>query len=395
MTKPNKLLDSLLKPFKSHKKGIENEKKDDLEAIAAQEQKVFSFEALASATRYFHPENKLGEGGFGPVYKGKLDDGREIAVKKLSKSSRQGKREFVNEARLLSRVQHRNVVGLIGYCADEGEKLLIYEYHPNQSLDKILFHTNRRQELDWQKRFDIISGVARGLLYLHQDSHIMIIHRDIKASNILLDQKWKPKIADFGMARLFPEDQTHVNTRVAGTNGYMAPEYMMHGQLSLKVDVFSFGVLVLEIISGQKNSSFDLQADSRGLLNWAWKLWKNGRCSEMVDMALGSFKLVDEQVKMCIQMALLCVQADPAQRPTMANVSQMLARPGTLAEPTRPGYPGVRYGRKRGDRTSSYSKSRSDASSSGDPSSSRTAVAIAATTTTTTTNPSSRSTDVF
>lgn len=182
---------------------------------APQEQKIFTVQALAYATNNF--ENKLGQGGFGPVFKGKLDDGREIAVKKLSQTSKQGKREFTNEAKLLACIQHKNVVSLLGYCAFP-EKLLVYEYVANESLDKLLFKGAKRDVLNWKRRYAIIVGVAQGLLYLHEDSHDRIIHRDIKASNILLDGKWRPKIADFGMARLYPEDKTHVNTRVAGTN---------------------------------------------------------------------------------------------------------------------------------------------------------------------------------
>ncbi|KAL7240203.1 hypothetical protein ACSBR2_005967 [Camellia fascicularis] len=266
MTKSsNSFFQLLLKPFKSKKEGNSGE---DLEKIAAQEQKQFSLETLVSATKDFHPNHKLGQGGFGPVYKGRLNDGREIAVKKLSQSSNQGKREFTNEAKLLARVQHRNVVNLLGYCAHGAEKLLVYEYVANESLDKLLFKSSRHDALDWKRRYDIIAGIARGLLYLHEDSHSVIIHRDIKASNILLDDKWVPKIADFGMARLFPEDQTHVNTRVAGTNGYMAPEYVMNGHLSVKADVFSFGVVILELISGQKNSTFNRSLDDQNLLEW-------------------------------------------------------------------------------------------------------------------------------
>ncbi|PQQ20810.1 putative receptor-like protein kinase [Prunus yedoensis var. nudiflora] len=276
MTKSKNFLNNIIKTFGfSSSKGGQNE--EDLEKIAAQEQKVFPFETLVAATKNFNSTNELGRGGFGPVYKGKLEDGREIAVKKLSQSSNQGKKEFMNEAKLLARVQHRNVVNLLGYCAHGVEKLLVYEYVANESLDKLLFKSNRREELDWKRRYDIICGIARGLLYLHEDSHNCIIHRDIKASNILLDDKWVPKIADFGMARLFPEDETHVNTRVAGTNGYMAPEYVMHGHLSVKADVFSFGVMVLELISGHRNSSFNLNVDAQSLLDWAYKLYKKGR----------------------------------------------------------------------------------------------------------------------
>lgn len=344
MMKPKNFLQNIMKPFK-FSSSKEGQKEEDLEKIAAQEQKLFPFETLVAATKNFH--QKLGEGGFGPVFKGRLEDGREIAVKKLSQNSNQGKKEFENEAKLLARVQHRNVVNLLGYCTRGAEKLLVYEYISNESLDKFLFKTGRREELDWKRRYDIIGGIARGLLYLHEDSHSCIIHRDIKASNVLLDDKWAPKIADFGMARLFPEDQTHVNTRVAGTNGYMAPEYVMHGHLSVKADVFSFGVLILELISGQKNSTFDVNLDAQNLLEWAWKLYKKGRSLEVLDPSLAS-SAVAEQVAMCVQIGLLCTQADPQSRPNMRRVVVMLSKkPGTLEEPTRPGYPGSRYRRSR------------------------------------------------
>ncbi|KAI4357606.1 hypothetical protein L6164_001544 [Bauhinia variegata] len=345
MPKSKSFFHNIMRPFKFGSRR-EGNGENDLDRIAAQEQKVFAYETLASATKNFHPHHKLGQGGFGPVYKGKLDDGREIAVKKLSQSSNQGKKEFMNEAKLLARVQHRNVVNLLGYCAHGNEKLLVYEYVANESLDKLLFKSDRKEQLDWKRRFDIITGIARGLLYLHEDSHNCIIHRDIKASNILLDDKWIPKIADFGMARLFPEDQTHVNTRVAGTNGYMAPEYVMHGHLSIKADVFSFGVLVLELISGQRNSSFS-QGDAQNLLDWAYKLYKKGRSLEIVDPALASSAVAD-QVAMCIQLGLLCTQGDPQLRPNMRRVVVMLSRkPGHMDEPTRPGVPGSRYRRHR------------------------------------------------
>ncbi|XP_028775401.1 putative receptor-like protein kinase At4g00960 [Neltuma alba] len=345
MTKSLSFLHNLIKPFRlgSSKEGGNEE---ELERIAAQEQKIFTYETLLAATKNFHSHHKLGEGGFGPVYKGKLDDGREIAVKKLSQSSNQGNKEFMNEAKLLARVQHRNVVNLLGYCAHGTEKLLVYEYVPHESLDKLLFKSHRKEQLDWKRRLDIITGIARGLLYLHEDSHSCIIHRDIKASNILLDDKWMPKIADFGMARLFPEDQTHVNTRVAGTNGYMAPEYVMHGHLSVKADVFSYGVLVLELISGQRNSMFSPEMDAHNLLDWAYKLYKKGRSLEMVDPAIAGS--AEDQVAMCIQLGLLCVQGDPHIRPSMRRVVVMLSKkPGHMDEPTRPGAPGSRYRRPR------------------------------------------------
>ncbi|CAL8097537.1 unnamed protein product [Prunus armeniaca] len=367
MTKSKNFLNNIIKTlgFSSSKEG-QNE--EDLEKIAAQEQKVFPFETLVAATKNFHSTHELGRGGFGPVYKGKLEDGREIAVKKLSQSSNQGKKEFMNEAKLLARVQHRNVVNLLGYCAhgialvvkmeliqtpisikfpDMSVKIVWKFVLASIALHMLKFESNRREELDWKRRYDIICGIARGLLYLHEDSHNCIIHRDIKASNILLDDKWVPKIADFGMARLFPEDETHVNTRVAGTNGYMAPEYVMHGHLSVKADVFSFGVVVLELISGQRNSSFNLNVDAQSLLDWAYKLYKKGRSLEIMDPTLAS-SAVTEQVAMCIQMGLLCIQGDPQLRPTMHRVVVILSKkPSNLEEPTRPGVPGSRYRRSR------------------------------------------------
>lgn len=212
MTKSKGFFHNLVKPFISNSN--RGQKEEDLEQLAAQEQKHFPFEILVAATRNFHENNKLGEGGFGPVFKGRLDDGREIAVKKLSQFSRQGKKEFITEAKLLARVQHKNVVNLLGYCVHGQEKLLVYEYVANESLDKILFKNGKRNMLDWNRRHDIIMGMAKGLLYLHEDAHSCIIHRDVKASNILLDDKWIPKIADFGLARLVLEGQTHVHTRV-------------------------------------------------------------------------------------------------------------------------------------------------------------------------------------
>lgn len=214
MDKSHTFLHSFLKHFKFGSTADQNDEAE-IQRMASREQKIFSYETLVSATKNF--DSKLGEGGFGPVYKGKLSDGREIAVKKLSQTSNQGKKEFMNEAKLLARVQHRNVVDLLGYCVHGTEKLLVYEYLPHESLDKFLFKPDKREQLDWKRRFGIITGVAKGLLYLHEDAHQCIIHRDIKASNVLLADKWVPKIADFGMARLFPEDQSQVNTRVAGT----------------------------------------------------------------------------------------------------------------------------------------------------------------------------------
>ncbi|XP_047342178.1 cysteine-rich receptor-like protein kinase 43 [Impatiens glandulifera] len=345
MGKTGDLIRNLAKALKfisTHEDGKEED--DELERFASQENKQFSFETLVSATRNFHSDHKLGQGGFGPVYKGKLNDGRDIAVKRLAITSTQGGAEFMNEAKLLSRIQHRNVVNLLGYCLHDSEKLLVYEYVANESLDKFLFNPAKQNVLDWRRRYNIISAVAKGLHYLHVDAHESIIHRDIKASNILLDDKWVPKISDFGMARLFPGDQTHVNTRVAGTDGYMAPEYLMHGRLTVKADVFSFGVVVLELISGRKNTSFEHNLEFQNLLEWVYKMYKKGKTMEIMDTTLAKTAIAD-QVVHCILIGLLCVQADLIKRPTMHQVVLMLSKKaGTIEqEPMRPGYPGRRY----------------------------------------------------
>ncbi|KEH36480.1 G-type lectin S-receptor-like Serine/Threonine-kinase [Medicago truncatula] len=228
---------------------------------------MFDFNTIILATNNFLEANKLGQGGFGSVYRGRLIEGQEIAVKRLSQTSEQGVEEFKNEVKLIAKLQHRNLVRLLGCCVDRDEKLLVYEYMENRSLDSILFDKARKPLLDWKKRFDIICGIVRGLLYLHHDSRLRIIHRDLKASNILLDGKMNPKISDFGMARIFGRDQTEANTlRVVGTYGYMSPEYAMDGNFSVKSDVFSFGVLVLEIISGKKNRGFYYADDDMNLL---------------------------------------------------------------------------------------------------------------------------------
>ncbi|XP_039139908.1 cysteine-rich receptor-like protein kinase 10 [Dioscorea cayenensis subsp. rotundata] len=232
----------------------------------------FDLLTLRNAIANFSNENKLGEGGFGAVYKGTLLDGREIAVKRLSSGSAQGIRELKSELLLVAKLQHRNLVQLLGVCLEKQEKMLIYEYLPNRSLDTILFDSSNHEQLDWGRRYKIINGIARGLLYLHEDSQLKVIHRDIKVSNILLDEDMNPKIADFGLARLIGCDQTRETTKqVAGTFGYIAPEYAMRGQYSSKSDIFSFGVLVLEILTGKKNSNFLKTEEANNLLSYTWQ----------------------------------------------------------------------------------------------------------------------------
>ncbi|KAF3964451.1 hypothetical protein CMV_011263 [Castanea mollissima] len=258
--------------------GSEN---DDLELP------LFRFATIAYATDNFSVKNVLGKGGFGQVYKGILTEGqenKEIAVKRLSANSRQGLHEFKNEVLSISKLQHRNLVKILGCCIQEEERMLIYEYMPNKSLDSFIFDPNRSILIDWPKRFHIINGIARGLLYLHQDSRLRIIHRDLKASNILLDYEMNPKIADFGMARIFGGDETEAKTsRVVGTYGYMPPEYAIDGLFSVKSDVYSFGVLVLEIVSGKRNRGFCHPDHNLNLLGHAWRLYKKARQLELID----------------------------------------------------------------------------------------------------------------
>nr|CAD1841149.1 unnamed protein product [Ananas comosus var. bracteatus] len=264
---------------------------------------LFDLSAIAVATEEFSNTNKLGEGGFGPVYKGKLGNGQEIAVKTLAKTSAQGPNEFKNEVMLIAKLQHRNLVRLLGCCIQGEERMLIYEYMENKSLDRFLFDKAYSASLNWQTRYRIIEGIARGLVYLHQDSRFRVIHRDLKAGNILLDKEMNPKISDFGMARIFGGDETEVNTRkVVGTYGYMSPEYAMDGIFSV------------------------------------WSLWTEGKSLELVDESMDYSFLANEVLK-CLQIGLLCVQEHPEDRPLMSAVVLMLGSDGaSLRTPKQPGF---------------------------------------------------------
>ncbi|GMJ14614.1 cysteine-rich RLK (RECEPTOR-like protein kinase) 11, RECEPTOR LIKE PROTEIN KINASE 3 [Hibiscus trionum] len=295
------------------------------------------FNEVRVATENFSDANMLGRGGFGPVYKGKLEDGRIVAIKKLSENSGQGIREFKNEVILLAKLQHRNLVKLLGFSLEQKERVLIYEFLPNSSLDNFIFDPVKRLLLNWDKRYKIIEGIAKGLVYLHEDSQYRIIHRDLKAANILLDEEMNPKISDFGMAKLFLVDQTRADTsKIAGTFGYMAPEYAMHGQYSVKSDVYGFGVLVLEIISGQKINSFSNELGD-SLVTHAWRNWNEGTALEFVDPILRDGSR--SEIMRCIHLGLLCVQENIADRPTMATVIVMLSSYSTsLPVPSRPAF---------------------------------------------------------
>ncbi|CAK9138691.1 unnamed protein product [Ilex paraguariensis] len=300
---------------------------------------IFNLATIFAATNKFSLEKKIGQGGFGPVYKGVLPDGREIAVKRLSQNSGQGLREFKNEVILIAKLQHRNLVRLLGCCIEGEERMLVYEYLPNKSLDKFIFDQIRRKLLPWKQRFNIILGIARGLLYLHQDSRLRIIHRDLKTSNILLDSEMNSKISDFGIARIFGGELTEEKTkRIIGTYGYMSPEYAMSGHFSVKSDVFSFGVIVLEIISGQKNWGFHWPDHDLNLVGHAWKLWDEENPLEFIDKLLNESFSTDEVVR-CIQVALLCLQQRSEDRPTMPTVVFMLSNDNAeIPQPKEPGF---------------------------------------------------------
>ncbi|KAL5772112.1 hypothetical protein ACOSQ2_012036 [Xanthoceras sorbifolium] len=293
---------------------------------------TFTFRQLKAATNNFNSANKLGEGGFGSVYKGQLSDGTVIAVKQLSSKSRQGNREFVNEIGMISGLQHPNLVKLFGCCVEGNQLLLVYEYMENNCLAHALFGSESSTlKLDWETRQKICVGIARGLAFLHEESSIKIVHRDIKATNVLLDRQLNAKISDFGLAKLKEEENTHISTRVAGTVGYMAPEYALWGHLTEKADVYSFGVVALEIASGRNNASYRAQNGCVCLLDFAFDLQQKGNLMEIVDPNLED-KFNKEEAEKMIRVALLCSNADPAVRPTMSEVFSMLEARATVQE---------------------------------------------------------------
>ncbi|CAI9279811.1 unnamed protein product [Lactuca saligna] len=299
----------------------------------------YNFSTIKAATNAFSEDNMLGKNGFGAIYKGKLGDGLEIAVKRLARDSRQSDIQFKNEVLLVAKLQHRNLVGLLGFSLEGNERLLIYEFLPNTSLDQFLFDPTKHTILDWDKRYKIIKGVANGLLYLHEDSCLRIIHRDLKASNILLDAEMNPRIADFGMATVFdPEESQGDTNRIVGTYGYMAPEYATHGEFSVKSDVFSFGVLVLELVTGQKNQCFQNGEGTEDLRSYAWKCWRNGTAKNIIDPTLMTGSALRD-ISRSIHIGLLCVQETAYDRPTMGAVVLMLNGFSlTLPVPSKPAF---------------------------------------------------------
>ncbi|CAA6669917.1 unnamed protein product [Spirodela intermedia] len=301
---------------------------------------IFSYKEMKLATRGLSQANKIGEGGFGSVYKGRLRDGRFVAIKVLSSESKQGVREFLSELTTLANIVHENLVSLYGCCVESNQRILVYNYLENNSLAQTLLDNGGR--FDWETRVKICVGVARGLAFLHQDVRPHIIHRDIKASNILLDRDMTPKISDFGLAKLIPMNASHVSTRVAGTLGYLAPEYAIKGQLTRKADVYSFGVLLLEIVSGRRNTNTKLPVEDRYLLERVWALYERDELVAIVDPALnGDFAA--GQARRFLEVGLLCTQDSLKLRPSMSAAVRLLtgneahakgpiARPGLISD---------------------------------------------------------------
>ncbi|KAK1372430.1 Cysteine-rich RLK (RECEPTOR-like protein kinase) 34 [Heracleum sosnowskyi] len=268
---------------------------------------IYKYNDLKSATRNFSEEYKIGEGGFGDIYKGIIEDGNIIAVKKLVVSTSKEMTNFESEVKLISNVHHRNIIRLLG-CSGKGPvQLLVYEYMENGSLDTFLYG-KRRGTLSWKQRVDIILGIARGLAYLHEQFHI----------------------ADFGLARLLPTGQSHLSTKFAGTLGYTAPEYAIHGYLTEKVDTYGFGIVVLEIISGQSCTQMKDEVLTQSLLEYAWKSYDNGTHADLIDETLDSSKYNVENAKKTIEIALKCTQSPVSSRPTMSEVVVMLVNDGSL-----------------------------------------------------------------
>nr|XP_009417850.1 PREDICTED: putative serine/threonine-protein kinase isoform X2 [Musa acuminata subsp. malaccensis] len=301
--------------------------------------RIYSYKELRNATGDFSLTNKVGEGGFGSVYKGKLKDGKIVAVKVLSSESRQGVPEFLNEIAVISGIEHENLVSLHGCCVEETHRILVYNYLENNSLAQTLLGSGCSNiQFNWRTRVRICIGVARGLAFLHEEVRPHIVHRDIKASNILLDKDLTPKISDFGLAKLLPPNITHVSTRVAGTIGYLAPEYAIKGQVNRKSDVYSFGVLLLEIVTGRCNTNTRLPYDEQFLLERTWNLYEHGEIANIIDTSLTDDLDVDEACKF-LKVGLLCTQDTVKLRPSMSNVARMLTdeKDVNLEKITKPG----------------------------------------------------------
>ncbi|CAN6545488.1 unnamed protein product [Malus baccata var. baccata] len=355
--------------------------------------KLFTYKELRIATEDFNPANKIGEGGFGSVYKGQLKDRKFAAIKVLSAESRQGVKEFLTEIDVISKIKHENLVELFGCCVEGNQRILVYNYLENNSLEQNLIGGSSTLQFSWRTRREICNGIACGLAFLHEEVRPHIIHRDIKASNILLDKDLMPKISDFGLAKLIPPNMTHVSTRVAGTIGYLAPEYAIRGQLTRKADIYSFGVLLMEIVSGRCNTNTRLPIDEQYLLERTWKLYERRELVGLVDTSLdGDFDA--EEACRFLKIGLLCTQDSPKLRPSMSTVVKMLkgekvvddkiTKPGLISDFMDLGVRGP-HGTKPGAETTTSSYNASAGSGSDNQYNSTFSLATSAAATTTTT----------
>ncbi|KAI9076970.1 hypothetical protein K1719_041046 [Acacia pycnantha] len=300
----------------------------------------YEFATLEAATNMFSSYNKIGHGAYGPVYKGMLPNGQEIAVKRLSRYSGLGAEQFKNEIEVLARLQHKNLVRLLGFCVQKRERIVVYEYMANGSLDYFLFDPEKKKHLDWTKRYKIVKGIAQGIQYFHEDSRLKIIHGDLNAANVLLDSDMNAKISNLCFAKILLIDEAEGNDNlITGTSGYMAPEYVMHGVYSIKSDVYNFGVLLMQTISGRKHFlSFHQMKGAEELLSYAWELWNDGKPLELLDPTIRESYTPNEVIR-CIHIGLLCIQENPADRPSISSVLLMLeCYPMTLPTPSQPGF---------------------------------------------------------
>lgn len=287
---------------------------------------TFTYDELAAATGGFSQANLLGQGGFGYVHKGYLPNGKEVAVKSLKSGSGQGEREFQAEVEIISRVHHRHLVSLVGYCIAGGQRMLVYEFVPNKTMEYHL-HGKGRPTMDWPTRLRIAMGSAKGLAYLHEDCHPKIIHRDIKAANILLDYNFEAMVADFGLAKLSSDNYTHVSTRVMGTFGYLAPEYASSGKLTEKSDVFSYGVMLLELITGRRPVDTTNAYMEDSLVDWARPILarslEDGNYEELVDPRLEDKYNPQEMARM-VACAAASIRHSARRRPKMSQIVRAL-----------------------------------------------------------------------
>ncbi|KAL0435530.1 UNVERIFIED_CONTAM: Receptor-like serine/threonine-protein kinase ALE2 [Sesamum radiatum] len=287
--------------------------------------KTFSLVELEKATEKFSPKKVLGEGGFGRVYHGIMQDGTEVAVKLLTRDNQNGDREFIAEVEMLSRLHHRNLVKLIGICIEQRTRCLVYELVANGSVESHLHGVDRsKAPLNWDARLKIALGAARGLAYLHEDSNPRVIHRDFKASNVLLEDDFTPKVSDFGLAREATEGTHYISTRVMGTFGYVAPEYAMTGHLLVKSDVYSYGVVLLELLSGRKPVDMSQPPGQENLVTWARPLLTNREgLEQLLDPSLAGSYDFDNMAKVAA-IASMCVHPEVTHRPFMGEVVQAL-----------------------------------------------------------------------